>query len=297
MRSAEAFAAYEAVRHRLPPAADGGRAEPVDTLADLADRFDVFLLDAFGVLNIGEQAIPGVVERVADLQARGKRCLVVTNAAGAPHAALLTRYARLGYAFAASDVISSRETLLTALRQEPAAKWGLMAARRFGTEDLQGIDVTFLDDSANAYAAADAFLLLGSAEWTERRQERLEAALRARARPVWVGNPDIVAPREHGFSIEPGHFAHRLAEATGLAPRFFGKPFQNIYDLAFARLGPVDRSRVVMVGDSLHTDVLGGQTAGVATALVTAHGFFAQTDVASAMRRAQISPDFLLRQP
>ncbi|SIS97028.1 HAD-superfamily class IIA hydrolase, TIGR01459 [Roseivivax lentus] len=293
----EAFAAYEAVRHRLPPAAEGGAAEPVDTLDDLADRFDVFLLDAFGVLNIGEAAIPGVVDRIAGLQAMGKRCIVVTNAAGYPHAMLMARYEKLGYSFAPEDVISSRKTLLAALREAPSRHWGMMATKRFGTEDLEGLDVTFLGEDPADYDAADAFLLLGSAEWTDARQSLLEHALRARPRPVWVGNPDIVAPREQGFSIEPGHFAHRLAEASGVAPEFFGKPFGNIYDLAFARLGAVDRSRILMVGDSLHTDVLGAHTAGIASALVTEHGFFAASDAKSALQAAGISPDFLLARP
>lgn len=293
----DAFAAYEAVRHRLPRAGGHGAAERIETLDDLADRFDVFLLDAFGVLNIGERAIPGVVDRITGLQARGKRCVVVTNAAGYPHAMLMSRYARLGYTFDPEDVISSRKTLLSALHAAPRQSWGMMATQRFGLDDLEGLDVTFLGEDPAVYDAVDGFLLLGSAEWTEARQALLEEALRIRPRPVWVGNPDIVAPREEGFSIEPGHFAHRLADATGVEPHFFGKPFGNIYELAFARLGPVDRSRVVMVGDSLHTDILGGQTAGIASALVLTHGFFERSDAADAMRRAEIFPDFALVTP
>jgi len=74
----EAFDAYEAVRHRLPiSTGNASRAEKVETLADIADRFDVFLLDAFGVLNIGETAIPGASVRVESLKAAGKRVLVV----------------------------------------------------------------------------------------------------------------------------------------------------------------------------------------------------------------------------
>ena len=297
LKTEEAFAAYEAVRAALPAATSGGRAEAVADLDAIADRFDVFLLDAFGVLNVGESAIPGAVARIAGLQARGKRVLVVTNAAGYPHAMLMERYVRLGYRFDASDVISSRAALLHALRQEPARHWGMMATRRFGAEDLGGCNVSFLGEDHEEYDRAEGFLLLGSAEWTEARQAHLEASLRATPRPVWVGNPDIVAPRETGHSIEPGHFAHRLAKATGVAPRFFGKPFGNIYNLAFARLGEVDKSRVVMVGDSLHTDILGAQTAGIASALITDYGFFAQGDAMAGIRASGISPDYVMPRP
>jgi glycerol 3-phosphatase-2 len=61
------------VRHRLPTPRPPASSVHATNLDSIADQFDVFLLDAFGVLNIGETAIPGVVERVAGLKARGKQ--------------------------------------------------------------------------------------------------------------------------------------------------------------------------------------------------------------------------------
>ncbi|WP_254695995.1 hypothetical protein [Palleronia sp. THAF1] len=51
-----------------------------------------------------------------------------------------------------------------------------------------------------------------------------------------VGNPGIVDPLEDGLSCEPGHYAHQLADLTGIAPVFPGTPFANIYRLALDRL-------------------------------------------------------------
>lgn len=296
--SQEAFQAYEAVRHRLPDVAKTGTSyRSVATLEDIAEDFDVFLLDAFGVLNIGETAILGTPERVANLKAAGKRVLVVSNAAGFPHAKLMEKYARLGYDFAPEDVITSRATLLTGLNGLRDLHWGLMATRSTGLGDLEGLNLTYLEEDPAVYDKVDGFLMIGSAAWTEARQELLEASMRARVRPVLVGNPDIVAPREQGFSVEPGHFAHQLANRTEASPQFFGKPFVNIFDLAFERLGAVDRSRVLMVGDSLHTDILGAITAGVASALVSDYGFFAGENVAAAIELAGIVPDFVVARP
>lgn len=294
----EAFAAYEAVRHRLPqikPSDQGFRR--ADTLADIADHFDVFLLDAFGVLNIGEAAIPGTPERISGLKAAGKTVLVVSNAAGNPHAALMDKYTRLGYDFAPEDVITSRATLLSGLNGRKGLHWGLMATPSAGLRDLEALNLTYLEEDPAAYDAVDGFLMVGAAAWTEARQGLLESAMQKRSRPVLVGNPDIVAPREHSFSVEPGHFAHRLADRTGVVPEFFGKPFANIFELAFKRLGVVDRSRVVMVGDSLHTDILGARTAGVASALISDYGFFAGEDAAAAISKTGIVPDFVVSRP
>ncbi len=292
-----AFTGYEAVRHRLPEAGGPARApRQYDTLEDIADDFDVFLLDAFGVLNIGETAIPDAPERVKRLQAAGKRVLVVSNAASLPHSSLVEKYQRLGYAFTPDDIVTSRATLLAAMTDLRGLQWGLMASRGAGTHDLGDLAVSYLEDDPATYDAVDGFLMIGSAGWTEHRQALLEAALE-RPRPVLVGNPDIVAPRETGFSAEPGYFAHRLADRTGVEVKFFGKPFANIFELAFSRLGGIDRSRVVMVGDSLHTDILGAHAAGIASALITGYGFFAGQDAARAVEATGIVPDYLVRRP
>ena len=293
-----AFDAYEAVRHRLPPvdpSAEGPRYAA--TLEEIADGFDVFLLDAFGVLNIGDSAIPGTCDRIETLRAAGKRVLVVSNAAGFPHAALMEKYSKLGYEFAPEDVITSRVALLAGLNGRRDVQWGLMATRSTGLRDLEDLNLIYLEEDPEAYTVVDGFLLVGSAAWTEERQTLLEAALKDRPRPVLVGNPDIVAPRESGFSIEPGHFAHRLADSTGVKPEFYGKPFADIYDIAFERLGPVDRSRVLMVGDSLHTDILGARTVGIASALIADYGFFAGHDAGKAVSASGIVPDFIVGRP
>lgn len=297
MNVAEAFASYEHVRHRLPDANLGAACKRLPDLDALADEMDVFLLDAFGVLNIGDSAIDGVPERVARLQKAGKRVMVVSNAAGFPHAKLMEKYKNLGYDFAPEDVITSRKATLHALQNAPPLRWGLMATQSLGRGDIEPFDMVYLAEDAAAYDEAEAFVLLGSAVWTETRQSLLEASLRKAPRPVFVGNPDIVAPRETGFSIEPGHFAHRLADQTGVAPQFFGKPFGNIFDLAFARLGHIDPGRTVMVGDSLHTDILGGQAAGLKTALIAGYGFFAGHDIEGPIGASGIRPDYILQRP
>jgi HAD superfamily hydrolase (TIGR01450 family) len=302
LNCAQAFAIYEGVRARPPAVVRRGACTPAPDLDAIADHFDTFLLDAFGVLNIGDGAIAGVPERVAGLQKAGKRVLVVSNAAGFPHAMLMEKYGRLGYDFDPDDVITSRHATLAALQAAPPMRWGLMATRGLGHRDLDAYDTTYLEEDAAAYDAAEAFLLLGSAKWTPARQALLVQSLLHAPRPVYVGNPDIVAPRDVGFSTEPGHYAHALADATGITPHFCGKPFGNIFDLAFARLAtqgarPHDPARTLMVGDSLHTDILGGQAAGIRTALIAGYGFFAGQDAPAAIVQSGIHPDYILARP
>jgi len=293
----EAFLGYESVRHRLPAVSKSGQCLYLSNLEDLIDEIDVFLLDAFGVLNIGNTAIEGVPERVSKLQNIGKKVIVVSNAGGFPHALLMKKYANLGYSFDTEDVITSRKALLKGLLELPTQKYGLMATESLGRADLENIDIKYLSENIADYDNSDAFLLLGSAVWTEDRQEMLLDSLKRNSRPVYVGNPDIVAPREGGFSVEPGSFAHRVADITGISPIFYGKPFRNIFDLAFERLGNFNPDRTVMVGDSLHTDILGGHNVGIKTALISGHGFFSGQGIDKPIETSGIKPDYILADP
>lgn len=291
-----AFARYEALRPALPRARFSGAPIGADTLADVADCYDAFVLDAFGVLNVGETAIPGAVERLAELRGRGKRLVVLTNGASLAQTAALAKYRAMGFDFAPEEVVASRDLAAAALGRWPRARlWAAITGPGGTFEDIEA-EVRALAEDPDLLAAADGFLFLGSTGWTAARQAALVAALRARPRPLLVANPDVVAPRENGLTLEPGHFAHAIAAAAGVAPAFFGKPYPEAFAVALARIGPgIDRARVAMVGDTLHTDVLGARAAGLGTVLVAAHGLFRGLDPGPFIARSGIVPDVIAR--
>lgn len=293
-----AFARYEAIRPRLPTAMFRAHSRRAEDLAALADEFDVFILDAFGVLNVGETAVPGAPQRVAALTDSGKAVFVLTNGATFDESAALEKYRRLGFAFEPPQIVSSRALLHDALRQYPGSfHWGVAAAPQSDLQALPG-DLHMLADDRSAYDEADGIVLLSSLFWNRPRQDLLVASLSDRPRPVLVGNPDLVAPREFGLSLEPGFYAHDLADRTGVAPVFFGKPYRNAFDEVQRRLAAggwtVPPGRIAMVGDTLHTDILGGAAAGLQTVLVTNHGLFRGLDVDNFIKRSGIVPDVII---
>lgn len=289
-----AFARYEAVRARLPAAFCPAASVFVPTLEEMADEVDGFLLDAFGVLNVGETAIPDAVARMASLRARGKRLVVLTNAASYTRAQLLAKYHRLGFDFTAEEVVASRDVAVARLEQiAPGAKWAAIAASGDGFNDIPArlmdaiVDPTALD-------RADGILFLSTARWSPTLQDRLLASLSRNPRPLVIANPDIVAPREDGLTLEPGLFGHDLLDAVKTDVHWFGKPFPDAFAEGIARSG-LAPERLAMVGDTLHTDVLGGAAAGCRTVLVTDHGLFAGRDIDPFVRASGIVPDFIAR--
>ncbi|MGE4335683.1 MAG: HAD-IIA family hydrolase [Pigmentiphaga sp.] len=286
--------AYERVRPRLPPGGGVGARHALPGLGSLMDRYDVFVFDAFGVLNAGDHALPGAIERWRELRTRGRTLLVVSNAANQPKPALCAKYQALGFDLRPDELVSSRDAVLEALRLAPPRQWGVLAPAGADLSDLP-VAATLLGDDPRDYARAEGFLWLGSAGWSAERQALLRRALREWPRPLWVANPDLVAPRDHGFSLEPGYYATDL-EATGdTVPRYFGKPYPEIYQLALSRLAAAPATRsVLMLGDTLHTDVLGARIMGWDAGLLVGPGASQGLDLAWAASHTGLAPDYVL---
>ncbi len=291
-----AFQRYESVRASLPTAAFPQASHLGQDLSDTAPDFDAYILDAFGVLNRGETAIEGAVERMAALRALGKQLIVLTNAASYTRAEILEKYHRLGFDFDACEVVSSRDVAFANLPKLPAnTVWAAAAAQGDDFSDAPpSARIAHLADDPALLRTAGGVLLLSSARWRDTDTAAVVQALKDRPRPLVVANPDLVAPREDGLSLEPGLIAHDIIAQTGLKAAFYGKPFGNAFEVALNRLKGIPRHRIAMVGDTLHTDVLGGAAAGIRTILVTDHGLFRGLDVAPFMDASGIRPDWLV---
>ncbi|MDA9020296.1 HAD-IIA family hydrolase [Flavimaricola sp.] len=288
----EAWSRYEAIRDRLPVARPVPSSRYVTGLLDVADAFDGFLFDSFGVLNVGETAIQGAAECLAELRRMGKSIRILTNAASYTGDAALAKYARMGLDVTRDEIVSSRDVTFAHLeRLAPDLNWGAIAADDDAFDDAGATAIFDLLGRDGDWDGVQGILFLSSARWNATLQDRLVEVLQARPRPVVIGNPDLVAPREGGLTIEPGYWAHDLQDRTGIAPRLFGKPYPEAFDIALMGMRP---GRYAMIGDTLHTDILGGQAAGLATILVTDHGLFAGRDTAPYFAESGIVPDIIL---
>ena len=290
---------YEALRNQMPAATMvPGGPRRADRLADILPHVDALVLDGFGVINIGGSLIDGILEFLDEADARGIAVMVLTNGAGQGAYASWQKYRNWGLNLAHAQVVSSRDSLeaeLPSLAGSHVVAALGPAARPLG---LAG-ELTFPSDDDGLFDQATAFAFLGSAGWTEDHQNRLEQALGSGGCELLVANPDISAPVEGGFTAEPGYWAARAAHATGIVPRWYGKPHGPSFDLVLDRLAAhcgrsFDRRRVAMIGDSLHTDILGGGAAGMQTVLLTGYGLFAAGGADDMIDACGITPDWVV---
>jgi glycerol 3-phosphatase-2 len=261
-------------------------------IGEIAGDFDLIVLDAWGVLNLGDTAIATAPQAVAALRRAGKKLVVLSNDGAADKAMAVAKHRRRGFDFVADEIISGVDLWLDMLAAlPPLEQLGLIADDPLPFADLTNRMVR-LTTKAASYDEVAGFVILSCDNWTEANQALLRASLARRHRPLIIGNPDIVSPGIDTIAIEPGHYAHRLAVELGVAPVFLGKPFKAIYERVAARYPDIRPDRVLCVGDTPHTDVLGGRNAGYRTMLVE-DGFCRGRDTMALCRESGIWPDFI----
>ena len=286
----EIFKRYEEIRPRLPQTQIVKSMHDLRDLTKIVKNAEAFVFDAFGVLNIGDTLIAGADLRLRELRALGLEVRILTNAASHDRSYSLNKFLKLGIKIQDKEIITSREAAIVTLK---TGLWGVIAANEDHLYDLS-VDYLRLGTSPTEYDLVDGFLFLSSSNWAESKQQILKLSLLKNNRPVIVANPDLVAPRDTGFSIEPGHFGHLLIDSGIKNVRFFGKPFPEVYDLVEYSLPGIPAHKIVMCGDTLHTDILGAEMRGWQTVLVTKDGIYSGFDTKKYCSDSGIYPDWRL---
>ena len=132
---------------------------PEISVEELLGRYDVFFIDAYGVLVSSGGALPGAASFLRRLAAAGKESLIVSNDASRSPATSAARYGRFGLPVEADRILTSGLLL-----GDHFAAAGLRGARCIvlGTDDSEayvrdagGEVVRPDDDSAKVLVVAD----------------------------------------------------------------------------------------------------------------------------------------------
>lgn len=246
---------------------------------------EAFIFDMDGVLYRGKQALPGVNEIIAALEARGLPYLLATNNSTATPADYVRRMAGYGVTVTESHLQTSATATRDYLKRElPDGAVLLPIGAAALTEQLQaGTTFKITDDPAEDVAAVVVGLDQG---FTYERMTRAMKAIRNGARFI-ATNADATLPVEDGVLPGAGTMIAAIATASGRQPTVIGKPETLMMTSAVAQLG-TSASKTVMIGDRLDTDILAAARAGLTTALVLT-GVTTRDDLAG----SDIVPDYV----
>jgi HAD superfamily hydrolase (TIGR01459 family) len=250
------------------------------TAAELVERYDVFFLDAYGVLVCSAGALPGAAAFLERIRAAGKSFLILSNDASRSPQTSWRRYRGFGLPIEAEQILTSGGLL-----RDHYAQAGLQGAATIvlGTEDSAeyvrqagGRPVPADDEAAEVVVVADddGYDLLETVNQVV--TVLLHRCDRGQPTRLLLPNPDLLFPRgADGFGITAGSIAAMierilLLREPGGSLRFtpLGKPHAPMFAAAMKRSPSQDRRRVVMVGDQVVTDIRGARDFGLDSAFV-----------------------------
>ena len=248
--------------------------------AQLIDRYDGFLLDAYGVLVHGGGAFAGAAAFLRTLDRRGKRWCIVSNDASKTPEFAAARYQHMGLPVPVENLVNAAMLLPGCFARRDLVGAPMRVLGPHGAvamvERAGGVPLALDNPAFAALVVADesGYPLLPVLDDT--LTAVVDLCESGQPPALILPNPDLTysrGPDSLGFAA--GSLAAMLQAALNQrlgadAPQFepLGKPQRALFDLGLQRLG-LERAQVVMVGDQLATDVRGGRAAGLDTALVT----------------------------
>jgi HAD superfamily hydrolase (TIGR01450 family) len=243
----------------------------------VVDQYQVIFFDSFGVIKNYKGLVPGIRNTFEYLQAQQKEYYIVTNDASRSPQQLAESFNKLGLDMITPDkIISSgmlaREYLNLKVHDGIVAYLGTdESAHYIESAGLHTLPVKAIDDSNINQVNGLVFLDDEGFNWF-RDINKTVNLLRKRNIPAIVANTDFVYPLNmNDVALAIGALANMIEHVVGKKFIHFGKPdsqmFMFAYDLVRAKR-PISKSEILMVGDTLHTDILGGNKFGLDTVLV-----------------------------
>lgn len=267
-------------------------------LSAIADRFDALLCDAWGVIHNGVSLFDGVEEALVAFRRNRGPVIILTNAPR-PSSIIPAQLDRIGLPREAYDaVVTSGDATRAAIEAFlPRAVYKLGPDK---DETLYaGLDVSFAPMERAGFIVCTG--LVDDSRETPADYASLLAKAAALKLPMVCANPDIVVRWGDRLIYCAGALAEAYAKLGGEVV-YGGKPHAPIYDLACARLEkfagkPLDRRRILAIGDGVMTDIAGADRNGFSSLFVASgggvhEGALDEASIAGALERAGVKADY-----
>ena len=259
----------------------------VHSFLDIASEYDAAFVDLWGCMHNGVTAFPDAVKAMQDYRRAGGRVVLVTNSPR-PWTSVQPQIQRMGVPDDCWDAIATSGD----------------SARAAMFEGAVGSDVWFIGEDHDQSFFKPMNLLKDPVTIRQVPLDQAQGivccgptdphadpavyrpqflAARQRGLKLLCANPDIVVDRGESREWCAGALAKLYTEMGGES-LYFGKPHPPIYDLARRRLaaldGGADASRIICIGDGIHTDILGAQQEDLDSLFITGGLAAAETETA-----------------
>jgi HAD superfamily hydrolase (TIGR01459 family) len=255
----------------------------IDHIAQLSKQYDYYLIDLWGVVHDGESPYPNAITALKLIKKQGKKLLFLSNSPRRKEYEI-TKLSSLGIGRGLYDnILTAGELLYQSFerRIEEASKTGRYYIY-IGESDHKNFLDSLNYQSTTDYDRASFVLItdLLDEEYIDSTLAILEKANQYNL-PLICANPDIMVVSQSGKEYFCAGLAAQKYQEMGGKIIYYGKPYKQIYEAAIKLLEVTDKSKILAIGDSLTTDILGANNFGIDSLLIASgilNKYLLQTD-------------------
>jgi HAD superfamily hydrolase (TIGR01459 family) len=250
----------------------------ISGLKEIIDQYDGYIIDLYGVIHNGKDLYHTTEQALKYLRANNKKVIFLSNAPR-PNSFTLDTMNKMGLELQDELIITSGDLVRAQLTNPSDHIFSKMGKKfyQLGYEK----NPTLLADVETSFARvdnieeADFVLITAYIPEAEKKEKGLgiydhiiEQAVK-RGLPGICVNPDKIAPHGDSFNYTAGSFAKRYEEMGGKVD-YYGKPYPIAYEKIFEIFSDegINKDKLLMIGDSLETDILGANNVGIDSMLV-----------------------------
>lgn len=273
----------------------------IDNFKTVVDKYDVVFFDAYGVLKNSGGLIDGIKSTFDYLDSSDTNFYILTNDASRGPVELAQSYEQAGLTQITPDkIISSgmlaREYLRYKVKKGTIAYLGTENSAHYIEElGLKTISIAHVDIEDVDEISALVLLDDEGFDWNH-DINKIVNLLRKLNIPVIVANTDASYPVSRDeVAIAVGSIANMVEQILGRTFIRFGKPDAQMFNFAYEHISKgktIPRNKILMVGDTLFTDIIGGNKFGIDTVLVLTGNTLAE-NAESRIKSSGIIPDYI----
>jgi HAD superfamily hydrolase (TIGR01459 family) len=237
----------------------------------LAEQYDAFLLDLWGVVHDGTSLYAGARECLQHLYDLKKQVVLISNAPRrASKAQAVLDSLGVGREYY-QHIITSGEVAFHALSSPAHLHFRGNEHYYFIGPDRDADVLHGLNYQRAARVNESDFLLnvgFGSEQDTVADMREVLMEAKARRLTMLCLNPDMEVVKITGEVFECAGVIAKQYQEIGGEVVWFGKPYAAIYEHAHTLMGYIEKSKILAVGDGLHTDIEGANAFGVDSLLI-----------------------------
>ncbi|HPB47781.1 MAG TPA: HAD-IIA family hydrolase [Exilispira sp.] len=245
------------------------------------NHFELILFDIDGVLEYQGKVYPGAIELTENIREHGINLRFLTNSTLKSAKSAAFKLQSKGFnAYEQEVITASKATALYLKELNPRSIWLLLS--REGVDEFS----EFIHDSENP-----EYVVIGDCrdDFNFSNMNKVLQKVVEGAKLIGMIS-GLVDSSLGSLELNVGSWVGMIERAANVKATYIGKPNRFVFDLILSQFPAINRKNVLMVGDSVDSDIIGARNAGIRSVLVK-QGEFSEKDLLK-----KVKPDYIIDQ-